>query len=607
MSRRRLRPPSVAIRAEKETSHTEASAGAAFHRLDEGWRTRPDAARSVPQVFRLRGPSTCEPQIVAGHDPSPQHSLLPWSWPATKIALPAVVLAVALTFAGGSAAAPRLCVIVDPVVAIGCVAGERARAQEVGEDRGRGASPAEEAVASSSTLAEYDPGRIAVVRERGAQAAAVRAAFARAGVVLERALPEIDSYVVRVDPDRQPAAARFLRASRAIDEAEPEVVAHALDTTPDDDEWPLQTGLRLVGFPRAWDLSRGSAAVVVAVVDTGVDPNHPDVRGALVPGINLVDTAAPPVDDQGHGTAVAGIVAARADNKQGMAGTCWFCSVMPVKVLDRTGSGGDTRIAAGIVWATDHGAQVINLSLGGPGASRTLAAALGYARSRGAIVVAAAGNSGSTTPFYPAADTNALSVAGTTTTDRAYSWSNFGAWVDVAAPGCNVAPRLGGGFRTFCGTSSAAPIVSGLAALALSIAPAATSGEIADAIRRESAALPDLVHFGRIDAPRALAALQPSGAALVVTRTGTLTPRRRSLTFDFQASAGTFGAKVRSPAASRLTVTLRSLETGTLLLRRSASTSVELSRFVPGPVRLTVTSARRRVRVLVTASYGGVP
>ena len=140
----------------------------------------------------------------------------------------------------------------------------------------------------------------------------------------------------------------------------------------------------------------------------------------------------------------------------------------------RRGSLYPTVIAAAIVWAADHGARVINLSLGGPGSSVALADAIAYASARDVIVVAAVGNAGATTQFFPAADTHAVSVAATTVADRRYSWSNFGSWVRVAAPGCNLAPVRGGGYGTFCGTSSATPVVAGLVALELSAQPSAT-------------------------------------------------------------------------------------------------------------------------------------
>src|SRR5581483_9514759 len=131
---------------------------------------------------------------------------------------------------------------------------------------------------------------------------------------------------------------------------------------------------------------------------------------ALLPGINLVDPAAATTDDNGHGTSVAGIVAARGNNDQGIAGVCWYCSVLPVNVLASDGTGDTALVAAGIIRAADAGAQVISMSLGGPADDPSLDAAIAYATARGAIVVAAAGNNGGTTPFYPAADPDVIGV-----------------------------------------------------------------------------------------------------------------------------------------------------------------------------------------------------
>jgi subtilisin family serine protease len=226
---------------------------------------------------------------------------------------------------------------------------------------------------------------------------------------------------------------------------------------------------------------------------------------------------------------------------------------MPIKVLDSKGSGDDTVIAAGIVWATDHGAQVINLSLGGPGSSVELTNAVAYANARGAIVVAAAGNAGVTTQFFPAADPNAVSVAATTVTDKRYSWSNFGSWVRLAAPGCNVATILGGGYGTFCGTSSATPLVAGLVALELSAQPAATAREVEDALARAAVPLPAFVQYGRIDAGRTLALLRPAAATSAVF-SGTLGSRARVRSYDIGIGAGPFTAVLRFTGKKRLTL-----------------------------------------------------
>jgi subtilisin family serine protease len=332
-----------------------------------------------------------------------------------------------------------------------------------------------------------------------------------------------------------------------------EPIAEAFDTSPDDTDWPQQDGLRIAGFPKAWDVTQGSSKVVVGLLDTGVDANHPDLRGALVPGWDFIGNDADPADDHGHGTAVAGVIGARSNNHVGGAGICWRCLLMPVKVLDSKGSGDDTLIAAGVVWATDHGAQVINLSLGGPGSSVELTNALSYANAKGVIVVAAAGNAGVTTQFFPAADPRVVSVAATTVADQRFSWSNFGSWVRLAAPGCNVATILGGGYGTFCGTSSATPLVSGLVALELSAQPAATAREAEDALARAALPLPAFVQYGRIDAGKTLALLRPAAATSVVFR-GTIDRKVRMRTYSLDVGAGSFAAVLRFTGGKRLTL-----------------------------------------------------
>jgi subtilisin family serine protease len=514
------------------------------------------------------------------------------------LVLLAVVALTVIRGETGSAAQPPVCVIVDPVVQLGCTvntAGSgppaRTQAQEVQPD----ATP-ETPVIPSPTAVERDPGHIGVMAVPGVAPRRVEAAFTQAGVQVERAIPAIDSYFVRVDPPRQAAAVRILRSSHVVAHAAPDVVTHVFDTTPDDAEWPLQAGLRVVGFPRVWDASRGSSRVTVAVVDTGVDPNQADLRGAVVAGANFVDRGTPPLDDHGHGTSVAGIIAARSNNRQGMAGICWLCSIMPVKVLDSSGSGDDTQVAAGIVWAADHGAQVINLSLGAPGGTPELTAALAYAANKGVVAVGAAGNSGTTVPFYPAADGNVLSVAGTTTLDALYPWSNFGSWVDVAAPGCNIAPVAAGAYGGFCGTSSATPVVAGLAALALSAQPSANAREVMQAIEASAKPLPGVVRFGRVEAPQTLAALAPAAARATVTREGLLTRAHSSRAYDLAAAPGDVTATLSFGGRGTVELKLVSRATHTTLARITGTSPLQLSRAVTGPVRVVV---RRRTGTAV--------
>ncbi|HEX7145583.1 MAG TPA: S8 family serine peptidase, partial [Gaiellaceae bacterium] len=175
------------------------------------------------------------------------------------------------------------------------------------------------------------------------------------------------------------------------------------------------------------------------------------------------------------------------------------------------------------------------------------------ASAKGVVVVAAAGNAGTTTQFYPAADPHAIGVAATTVADGRYSWSNFGSWVRLAAPGCNIAPTLGGGYGTFCGTSSATPVVAGLVALELSAQPAATPREAEDALVRAAVPLPAFVQYGRIDAGRTLALLRPAAATSAVFR-GTLGSRVRARTYNVDVGAGAFSATLRFTGGKRLTL-----------------------------------------------------
>ena len=361
---------------------------------------------------------------------------------------------------------------------------------------------------TNETTVEYAPGQLVIGLEDDATKAEVKTAVEDAGATVDQSIGPIDTKVLQVPTGEVEEAIDSLEDSPAIDYVEPEVVLEATDTVPNDTLWREQWGPRRVRAPRAWDATKGSSSIVVAVVDTGVDYGHPDLQGLFVPGYDFVNNDADPRDDQGHGTAVAGVIAARTQNHEGQAGMCWKCRVMPVKVLDRNGSGPTSTIAAGIVWAVSHGARVINLSLGGAGTTQALQDAVAFAASKGVVVLAAAGNSGSTTKFYPAAYAETLSVAATTSRDNLYDWSNRGQdWVQVAAPGCNVAPVRRGGYGDFCGTSSATPIVSGIAALALSLDPGLGKDSLKQALRSTARHGIGGVKYGRVNALYTLAEL----------------------------------------------------------------------------------------------------
>jgi len=437
--------------------------------------------------------------------------------------------------------------------------------------------------------------------------------FAGAGVVAVRRIPELGVVVVRMPPPHRDDALAELRASRLVANAEKDAIFEELDTTPNDTDWSAQWGLRRIGMPSVWDRTRGAANVVVAVLDTGVAGGHPDLQGAILPGFNFVDPAKAPSDDNGHGTAVAGIIAARANNHQGVAGLCWTCSILPIKVLGADGSGDTSQVAAGIVRAADAGARVISMSLGGPVDDRTLDDAIAYAAGKGAILVAAAGNNGASAQFYPAANPDVISVAATDQSDRLYSWSNFGTWVQIAAPGCNAAPGLSRSYVLFCGTSSATPIVAGLAALLLSEQPNAGRGEIADAIESTATPIGGVVMRGRIDAPRALSAVAaaPAPAEAVATSVLTvksfLTPRVPARVYRRTIRAGRLTATVTFSGTSTLSLAIRN-EAGALVASTAGASPLRLSRkLAAGKFSFAVSSRKANAGFTLVVSLAADP
>ncbi|MEV0291636.1 MULTISPECIES: S8 family serine peptidase [unclassified Kribbella] len=248
-----------------------------------------------------------------------------------------------------------------------------------------------------------------------------------------------------------------------------------------------QRYLPTVRVNQAWDLTKSAGTQVVAVLDTGVDAGHPDLAGHLLPGYNTFNTALPPTDGEGHGTAVTGIIAAGTGNGLGIAGVAWNAKVRPVKVLSDQGSGSDANLINGINWAVKNGARVINMSLGGEGDNPILHTAIKNAVANGVVLVASAGNSGSPALNYPAAYPEVLSVGATNTGGVLTSFSTYGDTVDIAAPGYDItslAPRAQTppGYEPYwiglAGTSFSAPIVAGVAALVRNKWPSYTPAQV---------------------------------------------------------------------------------------------------------------------------------
>jgi hypothetical protein len=264
-------------------------------------------------------------------------------------------------------------------------------------------------------------------------------------------------------------------------------------------------------MPAAWGVSLGSPDVVIAVLDTGVDP-VPDLEGAILQGRDILRGSDDTSDPEGHGTVVAEVAVARIDNGVGAAGICPRCSILPVTIADARGLARASDIATGIVWAVDHGASVVNISYAGTAASDALAAvrqAVAYARSAGVSVVAGAGNDGTDAANYPAALPGVISVAWTDETDALDPDSSFGAWVDLAAPGVAATQVDASRWLESSGTSVSSPMVAGALALLASAAPTSTMAERESAVLSTGAPVSPAgaIGGGRLDVPGALAVL----------------------------------------------------------------------------------------------------
>jgi hypothetical protein len=292
---------------------------------------------------------------------------------------------------------------------------------------------------------------------------------------------------------------------------EPDYTVYAIESSANDQFFVAQDGLRRMNVPLAWDTTKGSSEIIVAVSDTGADLNHPDLinqfwrnpgeisnNGIDDDGNGFIDDTIGwnfsgdnnnPNDQEGHGTHVSGIIGAQANNSIGVAGVNWRVKIMPVQFLDSDGSGSTSDGVSTIIYAVDNGAKVINCSWGGGNPSRALEDAIEYARSKGAIVVAAAGNDGFSNDLndsYPANFKNQGLISVASSSDRGVlsDFSNFGVKkVHLAAPGSRILSTYrGGDYQRLSGTSMATPMVSGVAALMLSLDSGLSPAQIKNAL-----------------------------------------------------------------------------------------------------------------------------
>jgi serine protease len=367
----------------------------------------------------------------------------------------------------------------------------------------------------SSSTDTYVPDEIIVKFKDGVNKQQTTTALADLGTSLISTNTQIGINEIRIPAGKTVEEMVAAFSSRSdVEYAEPNYIAHAF-MTPNDPYYSYQWHMPQINMPAAWDQSTGIPGVVVAVIDCGVAyetygayTQAPDLAGThFVAGYDYVNNDSHPNDDCAHGTHVTGTIAQTTNNSLGVAGIAFNCSIMPIKVLDASGNGTYTAIVNGITYAADHGAEVINMSLGGASGSTALQNAVIYAYNAGVTIVCAAGNAGTSAAQYPAAYTQCISVSAVRY-DRTYpSYSSYGSTIDICAPGGDVSVDQNAdgypdgvlqqthngtnygtfGYYFYDGTSMACPHVAGVAALLISKAGGSMTPDAVRAALQNSA------------------------------------------------------------------------------------------------------------------------
>jgi thermitase len=404
---------------------------------------------------------------------------------------------------------------------------------------------------ASGAPEEIEAGEILVKFKSGASTSSVDGALWQQRSFKKKTLYGTDVQLWEVPDGEELALVEQLNADPAVEYAEPNYVYHAIgaelaaeEVTPNDPYYGNQWALTIVQSPGAWKFTTGSADVIIAILDTGVDQGHPDLASKLVDGYDFVDDDDDPSDANGHGTHVSGIAAAATNNATGIAGMSWNTRIMPVRVLNSQGNGTNADITSGIYWAFEHGARILSMSLGGSTYSQAMQDAVTAAHAAGGLVIASMGNCRQTGPGcpqanptnFPAAYANVMAVAATGPTDAIAPYSQYGDHCDISAPGgsmtrlhdpkgiystmptypvyMNTAFGYYMNYDYVHGTSQATPYVAGLAALIWATDLTRTPDQVRKIIEDTATDLgpegwdPDY-GYGRINAQAALQAVAP--------------------------------------------------------------------------------------------------
>jgi thermitase len=308
--------------------------------------------------------------------------------------------------------------------------------------------------------------------------------IASVDAVQKEEIEQLDMKVVQVPKERRQQTIDALNQDPRVEYAEAVGIVRIATTEPNDTYFIHQWFMRSTLVDLLWDKHKGGSDVVVAVADTGIAFDHEDLPGGrIVPGRDFVNAGDnDPTDTQGHGTMVAGVVAATANNGLGVAGVCWSCRIMPLRAISGDGTGTAADSVEALVYAADNGADIVNMSFGSEGEYQAMKDAVAYAAGKGVIMTAAAMNEGIDRPFWPARYEPVISVGGTNADDTRHPESDYGSTVDIASPYTVTTTGLDGDYVTAVGTSFASPTVAGILAVFRSAFPNATPAQLRNAI-----------------------------------------------------------------------------------------------------------------------------
>jgi subtilisin family serine protease/flagellar hook assembly protein FlgD len=452
-------------------------------------------------------------------------------------------------FAGGATPAPGHAAKKAATAALGQVpasgASEPARVLR---------SDAEDPLATLRRAAAAGPTVALVAQTASGTSVSDIAAQARsAGGTVRRNLTKLGAVSLAVPSAKAVALAQELLAQPGVTSVTPAVRMQTFGTPNDTYFGSRQSSyLTTVAAPSAWDTQAGSSGVTIAVIDTGVDVTHPDLSSKIVGTYNAVDGGSDVTDATGHGTFVAGVAAATTNNNLGVSGAGNASSILAVKVEDANGDIYSDYAAAGITWAADHGAKVINMSFGSDQPDTLTRNAVAYAQSLGVVVVAAAGNdgAGANAVNYPAGYPSVIAVGATDAAGHRASFSEHGSWVTVAAPGVGIfstTPSAGstffsaGYYNTSQGTSFASPLVAGEVGLLAAQSPTASASALRSAVLASAHGYAGLgLGTGQVDFATALGDLAPNTTPTLVAPTSDA-----AVTGAVPLSAQSTAAKVR--------------------------------------------------------------